>query len=200
MATDPIGRHVPELEGPCAVIVVGRDQRVRLMTRRASTWLDRYFRHSYRRTQDLPSGLARWIRHERRRSRSRSGTVADFAVGCDRGSSLIIKLLLAPDLGILLLEERRATKARLRQLTHREAEVVAWAAEGKTNAEIGTILGVAARTVQHHLESTYRKLGVENRTAAARLVLTSSAVSTLTDGASTHGPSKRRSRSVSHGR
>lgn len=179
------------------MIVVGRDQRVRLMTRRASTWLGRYFDHAYRRTQDLPSSLARWIRRERRRSRSDPWSVSDFAVPSDRGSSLIIKLVLAPDLAILLLEERRAARARLLELTRREAEVVAWAAEGKTNAEIGTILGVAARTVQHHLESTYRKLGVENRTAAARLVLTSSALMSPSDGRSGHGLRKRRPRSFS---
>jgi len=192
MATVSVNRYAPELEGPCAVIVVGRNQRVRLMTRRASTWLDRYFDRSDQHAQDLPSSLAHWIRCERRRSRSGPWKVSDFAVPGDRGSSLVIKLLVAPDLAILLLEERRASGNGLDHLTRREAEVVAWAAEGKTNAEIGTILGVAARTVQHHLESTYRKLGVENRTAAARLLITSLALTSSTAG-SNYGRRKRAS-------
>lgn len=48
-----------------------------------------------------------------------------------------------------------------------KAEVLHWVAQGKTDAEIGTILGVSPRTVQKHLEQIYQKLGVENRTAAA---------------------------------
>jgi DNA-binding CsgD family transcriptional regulator len=41
--------------------------------------------------------------------------------------------------------------------------------QGKTNEEIGDILGCSCRTVQKHLERIYIKLGVENRTAAATL-------------------------------
>ena len=42
-----------------------------------------------------------------------------------------------------------------------------WLARGKSNAEIGAILGISAATVGKHLEHIYPKLGVENRTAAA---------------------------------
>ena len=52
-------------------------------------------------------------------------------------------------------------------LTNRESDVLLWIANGKTNREIGTILAVSPRTVNKHLEQIYRKLGVENRTAAA---------------------------------
>ena len=55
----------------------------------------------------------------------------------------------------------------LLRLSRREAEVLTWVAMGKTNAEVGTILDLSPRTVQKHLEHTYQKLGVENRTAAA---------------------------------
>src|SRR5574337_327476 len=57
-------------------------------------------------------------------------------------------------------------------LTHREGEVLAWVTDGKTNAEIGVILGTSPRTVQKHLEHIYRKLGVETRMAAAVRLLT----------------------------
>ena len=56
-------------------------------------------------------------------------------------------------------------------LTPREAEVLAWVAQGKTNNTIGTILGISPRTVQKHLERTFHKLGVESRTAAAAQAL-----------------------------
>ena len=56
---------------------------------------------------------------------------------------------------------------RHRQLTPREREVLFWLARGKSNAEIGAILGIASATVNKHLERIYPKLGVENRVAAA---------------------------------
>jgi len=51
-------------------------------------------------------------------------------------------------------------------LTPREAEVLSWLAKGKTNRDIGDILGLSPRTVNKHLEHVYEKLGVETRTAA----------------------------------
>jgi DNA-binding NarL/FixJ family response regulator len=56
-------------------------------------------------------------------------------------------------------------------LTPREAEVLFWVARGKTNDEIATVLGIGLTTVKKHLESTFAKLGVENRTAAAAMAL-----------------------------
>jgi hypothetical protein len=40
-------------------------------------------------------------------------------------------------------------------------------AAGKSDRQIGAIVGVSHRTVQKHLEHAYVKLGVENRTVAA---------------------------------
>lgn len=56
-------------------------------------------------------------------------------------------------------------------LTQREAEVILWVIKGKTNRDIGMILGVSPRTVNKHLEHVYIKLGVETRTAAANKVM-----------------------------
>ena len=42
---------------------------------------------------------------------------------------------------------------------------------GKTNRDIGDILGTSPRTVNKHLEHVFHKLGVETRTAAAALAL-----------------------------
>ena len=54
-------------------------------------------------------------------------------------------------------------------LSKRESEVLAWIGQGKTNKEIGRLLGCSPRTVQKHLEHIYVKLGVENRTSAAMM-------------------------------
>ena len=66
---------------------------------------------------------------------------------------------------------RRPPAERFRDLglTPREADVLAWVGRGKTNAEIATILAASRRTVDKHVERILRKLGVETRTAAARL-------------------------------
>ncbi|MBM3879719.1 MAG: response regulator transcription factor [Verrucomicrobia bacterium] len=51
-------------------------------------------------------------------------------------------------------------------LTAREAEVLLWAAQGKSNASIALILDMAEKTLKTHLGSVFAKLGVESRTAA----------------------------------
>jgi len=52
-------------------------------------------------------------------------------------------------------------------LTTRQAEVLLWVSNGKSNREIAVILGMSPRTVNKHLEMVYEKIGVENRTSAA---------------------------------
>ncbi|MFZ3152258.1 response regulator, partial [Pseudomonas sp.] len=64
-------------------------------------------------------------------------------------------------------EPAYATLSARFQLTEREVEVLRWVACGKTNRDIGDILGLSPRTVNKHLEHVYVKLGVETRTAAA---------------------------------
>ena len=57
------------------------------------------------------------------------------------------------------------------RLTGREAEALYWVVQGKTNRDIGDILGTSPRTVHKHLEHVFEKLGVETRTAAASLAM-----------------------------
>lgn len=52
-------------------------------------------------------------------------------------------------------------------LTKRESEVLLWVAQGKSNKDVGDILGLSPRTVNKHLEQVFSKLGVENRASAA---------------------------------
>ena len=57
--------------------------------------------------------------------------------------------------------------ARQLSLTPRQAEVLHWIAEGKTNGEISTILGCSINTVKMHLKEIFKRLGLHSRTAAA---------------------------------
>lgn len=56
-------------------------------------------------------------------------------------------------------------------LTAREAEVLYWITEGKTNPEIAIILNASPDTVKKHAANLYAKLGVPTRTSAARCAL-----------------------------
>jgi DNA-binding NarL/FixJ family response regulator len=52
-------------------------------------------------------------------------------------------------------------------LTPRAAETLLWLAQGKTNPDIATILGITESTVKKHVQEIFEKLGVETRGAAA---------------------------------
>ena len=92
------------------------------------------------------------------------------------GTRLSVRNLGAATLGetMLLLALHREGPAALARLTEaaltpRETEVLSWLAKGKTNRDIGDILGMSPRTVNKHLEHIFEKLGVETRSAAAAL-------------------------------
>ena len=55
-------------------------------------------------------------------------------------------------------------------LSRREIDVLYWLCQGKTNDEIGTILGIAGRTAETHALRIYPKIGVENRYGAISTV------------------------------
>jgi DNA-binding NarL/FixJ family response regulator len=51
-------------------------------------------------------------------------------------------------------------------LTQREAEVLLWVAQGKSNGDIAGILGLSEFTVKRHMAGIFSTLGVENRNTA----------------------------------
>ncbi|MET3378578.1 MULTISPECIES: response regulator transcription factor [Variovorax] len=99
---------------------------------------------------------------------------AAIAIGTATGMRLSVRNLGAAALGetmLLFAIQREGPAARLADaaLTPRETEVLSWLAKGKTNRDIGEILGTSPRTVNKHLEHIFEKLGVETRAAAAAL-------------------------------
>lgn len=56
-----------------------------------------------------------------------------------------------------------------RPLTRRELEVLTHLTRGSTIAEVATALGIRWFTVNDHIKSIYRKLGVSSRAAAVLL-------------------------------
>ena len=69
--------------------------------------------------------------------------------------------------------DQRGMKAALGspELTPREAEVLFWISQGKSNHDIGVILGAKTGTICKHVGHILSKLGVENRTSAAVVAL-----------------------------
>ncbi|AYG67065.1 MULTISPECIES: response regulator [unclassified Rhizobium] len=108
--------------------------------------------------------------------RERLGLARDNLLSISNGGQAALQFTflgaIGPDeyLFRLTATNQRADDDILRQhfsLTQRESEVLLWLAKGKSNRDIGEILGLSARTVNKHLEQIYVKLGVENRASAA---------------------------------
>jgi DNA-binding CsgD family transcriptional regulator len=99
-----------------------------------------------------------------------------------KGEMEIHNFSLSPleNLSLMRIDHRLARQGQARQgpkallalgLTAREAEVLFWITEGKTNPEIAIILDSSPGTVKKHAGNLYAKLGVPTRTSAARCAL-----------------------------
>ena len=54
----------------------------------------------------------------------------------------------------------------IKPLSPRESEIITWISKGKTNHEIGVILGISTYTVKNHVSNILEKLNVANRAEA----------------------------------
>ncbi len=108
--------------------------------------------------------------------RERLGSARDNLLSISNGRQAALQFTFLGAIGAdeylfrLTASNQSADDETLRQsfaLTQRESEVLLWLAKGKSNRDIGEILGLSARTVNKHLEQIYVKLGVENRASAA---------------------------------
>ena len=159
------------------LIVLSSGAAVRLATTRARECLSAYFSDRPNGSDRLPDALHRWVVQQM--GQLQEGHLApspDHTLIVEgAGARLVVRLVADREGPLLFLHEQRAdeTSRSLRALglSRREAEVLTWVTEGKTNPEIAVILGLSARTVQTHLDRIFRKLGVETRTAAAAAAL-----------------------------
>lgn len=157
-----------------AMLVVGLDGRILWQTPLARQWLQSHFpAHG---EAGVPPRVAQWL-HEG--VATGAGERAPSLVLAQGTRRLIFTLADALESGqwtVVLREESDAARVQSLvasfRLTQREAEVLHWVSKGKTNRDIGDILGTSPRTVNKHLEHVFAKLGVETRTAAASLAMT----------------------------
>ena len=158
------------------VIVITGSGAVIVCSEQARLWLAEYFDAVFfARGVTLPQAVRGWIaeRLDRERLGRRLRVVRRDPLIVARGDcSLVIELIVdhGKDQHLVTLEEvalnAPAPTLEALGLTPREAEVLSWVAQGKTNREVGMILGSSGRTVQKHLEHIFEKIGVESRTAA----------------------------------
>jgi DNA-binding NarL/FixJ family response regulator len=69
---------------------------------------------------------------------------------------------------VSLARETERSAEILGELSPREREVLTLLAAGRSNQQIGSALGISARTAATHVANIYRKLQVNNRVDAAR--------------------------------
>ena len=76
---------------------------------------------------------------------------------------------LDPDAVVAVIEAAGQRAPRLERpagLTEREAEVVAMLARGLQTKQVARALGISVKTADHHIQSSYRKIGVSTRAGA----------------------------------
>ena len=158
-----------------AMIILNGKRRVRWMTEPARHCVAEFFGDLPQRANHLPAPLERWIKQQSL-ARPNKGAAVRSSTAIERnGEQLVLHLVTDKRERIRLLrleKQRPAFSPRSLErlgLSRRETEVLFWLAQGKTNAGIGTTLGLSRFTVRTHLEHIYQKLGVQTRTAAAAL-------------------------------
>jgi DNA-binding NarL/FixJ family response regulator len=149
--------------GNAMLAVTPHNGRIVWQTPLARQWMGQYFEPA----DATPPALGAWLAGDK-----------SVPLTIIRGASRLV--FTVADLGseqwmIVLREESDTARVQalmaLLKLTQRESEVLHWVMMGKTNRDIGDILGTSPRTVNKHLEHVFHKLGVETRTAAAALAL-----------------------------
>ena len=81
-----------------------------------------------------------------------------FTIRAARSAGLLVMLLGEEDM-------------RIDRLTPRQRTILEHVTHGETDAQIATAIGIAASTVNKHLEQIYRRLGVHTRTAAVAVLV-----------------------------
>ncbi|NJL45363.1 MAG: helix-turn-helix transcriptional regulator [Leptolyngbyaceae cyanobacterium SM2_3_12] len=156
-------------------IILNQEGHIHSLTQKAEQLLKQYFHDFEHFSHSLPDRLKQWVRYQRSILSGQTGALEPLVpLKVEKGNTLLnIRLATNPaqDQYVLLLSEQkrpRFTPQLLETLglTPREAEVLFWIMEGKTNAEIASLLHLSISTVRKHLEHIYLKLEVQTRAAA----------------------------------
>ena len=168
--------YLNEAAGLCndGFIIVDRVGRIRYANLNAIRMMKQFFGADP--GSALPGRISNWLQQKTSIRSVGSGTVPDLTIDLNE-ERLTVQTLGHPETTecrLLLRVTALQMDARPLQrlgLTNREAEVLLWVTQGKSNSEIAIILASKVRTIAKHLERVFAKLMVENRTAAAHAAL-----------------------------
>jgi DNA-binding CsgD family transcriptional regulator len=133
---------------------------------------ERYFLPKMWVPRHFPSPVQRWIHLAALKQNQPLSALPRMKIPARQGCLQLWFRQSTPRLPALLLLQEKKNRYEFSQLnkhglTDRQIDIAFWLTQGKSDADIATLIGVAPRTVSKHVESVLAKLGCENRTAAA---------------------------------
>ena len=151
------------------ILCLSTKNRIGWASKRARSYLQTYFGSPTNSTH-LPDPLLAWVLKQETAVRTNRPVRGPLSVQ-SRTSRLVIRLLIDKNERFVFFEEVPMLPV-FDELTHlglteREAQVLGWVAQGKSNEDTAMILNVGPQTVKKHLERIYSALNVSNRTEAA---------------------------------
>lgn len=156
----------------CGVVAIDSNGKTAFVSEFARQLFDKYFASEKRAGSSLPETLWNWLNQSKSEAKTTEFEVPlpPFKIANEKGELTVRRTYNRMSRErTLLLEEKRFASSKMfepLQMTKREAEILFWITQGKTDGAIAEICGISPRTVHKHVENIYTKLGVETRTAA----------------------------------
>lgn len=165
--------------GQATIAILPADKRLVWQTPLAKQYLEQYFaewvaKEAYSAVQTLPPMIYQWLESCVQQFATKQ-TMQTLSVNQGSARLSLTVANTSEEQWVIVLREHSdelqiESLGKVFNLTKRESEVLYWTVKGKTNKDVGEILGTSPRTINKHLEHVFQKLGVETRTAAASLV------------------------------
>lgn len=156
----------------CGIVSVSSDGKPQFISDFARRLLEKYFAGEKRAENSLPEIMSNWVKQTRAGQNPEDFSLPSppLKITEARGE-LVVRFMCNEQTReqTLLLEEKTFPSPQMfahLPMTKREAEILFWITQGKSDGVIAALLGISPRTVQKHVENIYTKLGVETRTAA----------------------------------
>lgn len=162
---------------PFSAVAINSAGNITWLTPGGTRWLDKFLQKHMlpgksERNSPLPKPMLEWVKQ--RLAVAEEELFESYRAGVSFSAKIIPCQITGE---YLLILEKHSGEWELDSvrnslgLTFREAEILMWISRGKTNKEVGVILGSSPRTINKHLEHVFEKLGVVTRAAAVSMVL-----------------------------
>jgi DNA-binding CsgD family transcriptional regulator len=163
----------------CGVVAVSEKAKPIFISELARRLFKKYFSAERHETDTLPETLRNWIKQIDLTIKKNEFDIPPMPLRItNQSGELSVRFAYNTTTRerTLILEEKKFISPKMIKhfhLTRREAEILFWIMQGKTDDVIATLCGISLRTVQKHVEHIYTKMGVENRTSAMLKILDS---------------------------